>query len=83
MKSWFLYVVRCADGTFYTGVTTDVDRRLHEHNATRRGAKYTRTRRPVELIYRTDYKDRTTAQKAERYFKSLTRQEKEEIIKAN
>ena len=80
---WFLYVVRCADGTFYTGVTTDVTRRLHEHNTTKRGAKYTRTRRPVELIYRTDYKDRSTAQKAERYFKTLTRREKEEIIKVN
>ena len=45
-----MYVVACSDGTFYTGVTTDLDRRLNEHNNTKKGAKYTRSRRPVRLI---------------------------------
>ena len=56
MKAWHLYVVRCSDGTLYTGVTTDLDRRLHEHNVTKRGAKYTRTRRPVELVWSKEFK---------------------------
>ena len=83
MKPWFLYVVRCADDTLYTGVTTDITRRLHEHNVTKRGAKYTKTRRPVQLIYWVDHKDRSTAQKAERKFKKLSRQQKEAIIDAS
>ena len=49
-KRWFVYIVECNDGTLYTGVTTDVDRRLHEHNFSKKGAKYTRARRPVILI---------------------------------
>ena len=80
MKKWFLYVVRCSDGTLYTGVTTDVQRRLHEHNTTKRGAKYTKTRRPVKLVLAEVYVDRSSAQKAEAQFKKLKRQEKEEII---
>ena len=79
--NWFMYVVRCADDSFYTGVTTDIGRRLHEHNTTKKGAKYTRSRRPVKLIYFESYEDRSTAQKAENYFKSLCRQEKKSIIK--
>ena len=77
-----MYVVRCSDDTLYTGVTTDLKRRLHEHNATRRGAKYTRVRRPVRLIYFESYEDRSSAQKAESFFKSLCRQEKDSIIES-
>lgn len=72
--------MRCSDGTLYTGVTTDVQRRLHEHNTTKRGAKYTKTRRPVKLVLAEVYADRSSAQKAEARFKKLKRQEKEEII---
>tara|TARA_R110000765_G_scaffold352154_1_gene442057 strand:- start:164 stop:418 length:255 start_codon:yes stop_codon:yes gene_type:complete len=78
---WFLYVLQCSDGTYYTGVTTDVGRRLNEHNVSSRGAKYTKSRRPVELICWTTFDDRSTAQKAEYKFKSLTRKQKELIIK--
>jgi putative endonuclease len=82
-KVWFLYVVRCSDGTLYTGVTTDIGRRLHEHNNTSKGAKYTRPRRPVRLVYRIDFKDRSLAQKAEYKFKKLTRIQKEKTINEN
>ncbi len=51
IKEWYVYIMECSDGSYYTGVTTDVDRRLHEHNNTSKGAKYTRCRRPVTLIY--------------------------------
>ena len=77
---WFLYVLQCSDGTYYTGITTDVVRRLNEHNASSRGAKYTKTRRPVKLVYWIDFKDRSTAQKAEYKFKQLTQKQKESII---
>ena len=79
-KSWFLYVVRCSDDTLYTGVTTDISRRIHEHNTGPKGAKYTRTRRPVELVYSVDYDNRSSAQQAEYKFKKLTRQQKNEVI---
>jgi len=80
---WFLYVVRCSDNSFYTGITTDITRRLNEHNTTSKGAKYTRSRRPVELVYWTDFKDRSTAAKAEARFKKLSRKEKEMILDLN
>ena len=80
MKVWYLYVVRCVDSTLYTGITTDVDRRVREHNASRRGAKYTRTRRPVELVWTKEYKSRSEAQKAEYSFKKLFHKEKWEVI---
>ena len=79
-RRWKLYVVRCSDCTLYTGVTTDADRRLHEHNSTNKGAKYTRVRRPVVLIYSEEYENRSAAQKAEHQFKKLTRKQKEERI---
>jgi len=79
-KIWFLYVVRCNDGTLYTGVTTDIQRRLYEHNNTSKGAKYTRPRRPVCLVYWIDFEDRSNAQKAEYKFKKLTRKQKDKII---
>ena len=79
-KPWYLYVVRCSDDTLYTGVTTDISRRVHEHNTTSKGAKYTRTWRPVELVYWIDFDNRSSAQKAEYKFKKLTRKQKDEVI---
>ena len=81
MSGWFMYVVKCSDGTLYTGITTDVMRRLHEHNGTKRGAKYTRARRPVKLVHCIDFNDRSSASKAEARFKRLSRKEKMEKIK--
>jgi putative endonuclease len=77
---WFLYVLKCGDGTLYTGVTTNIQRRLKEHNTSSRGAKYTKTRRPVEMVYWTCFKDQSLAQKAEYKFKQLTRKQKEKVI---
>ena len=77
---WYLYVVRCSDETFYTGVTTNIARRINEHNTSHRGAKYTRTRRPVELVFWSDFESRATAQQAEYKFKKLTRAQKEKVI---
>ena len=77
---WYLYVLRCNDNTMYTGVTTNLARRLNEHNASPRAAKYTKSRRPVKLVYWVAFSDRSSAQKAEYKFKQLTRKQKEKII---
>ncbi len=83
IREWYLYALLCSDGTYYTGVTTDLQRRLNEHNTSRRGAKYTRTRRPVKLVYSKYFVDRSSAQKAEYQFKQLTRRQKEKTINEN
>lgn len=77
---WWLYVLLCADGSYYTGVTTNTERRLYEHNHTKRGAKYTRTRRPTRIVFLELHPDRSSAMKAESKFKRLTRKQKEEKI---
>lgn len=75
--SWVLYVVECADGTLYTGISTDIDRRVWEHNhSDKKGARYTRTRRPVKLLVTWPYPDRSSATKAENKFKRLSRKSK-------
>ena len=78
---WYLYVVQCNDGTLYTGVTLDTDRRIFEHNTSRRGAKYTRARRPVKLVYKRRYDNQAEALQAEYQFKKLLRGQKLQIIK--
>ena len=69
-RSWFVYIVRCADQTLYTGVAVDVDARIVQHNSGR-GAKYTRGRLPVELIYREPAADRSAALRREAEIKRL------------
>lgn len=78
---WYLYVVECADRSLYTGVTTDVQRRLREHNKSTKGAKYTRSRRPVKLVYYEEHVDRSAACKAEYALKKMSRKNKLEYIK--
>lgn len=73
---YFLYLLQCADGTLYTGITTDLKRRLAEHNTSLRGAKYTRGRRPVVLVYSKRFRSRCAASSAESQMKKLTRAEK-------
>lgn len=75
-SKWFMYVLQCADDTLYTGITTDLERRLHEHNHTPRGAKYTRCRRPVSLVASWEHESRSEAASAEWCFKQLTRNAK-------
>ena len=79
-NSWKLYILRCRDGSLYTGITTDVQKRLAAHNVGK-GAKYTRGRGPLELVYREDCGDHSAALKREREIKSLTREEKLKLIK--
>ena len=78
-KVWYLYILRCRDGTLYTGITTDVDKRFAAHNSGK-GAKYTRGRGPLELLYRETCGDHSAALKRELEMKKLSRQEKEEFI---
>jgi len=80
-QEWFLYLLRCADGTLYTGVTTDLDRRLGEHNAGR-GARYTAGRRPVWLIASWRFPGRSEAQQAEARLRRLPHGEKERLALA-
>lgn len=77
----FVYVVECVDGTLYTGWTTDLERRVKAHNAGR-GARYTRERLPVRLVYWEEVSDRATAQKRELAIKRLRRSKKLEMIAA-
>lgn len=78
MSEHWVYLVRCADETYYAGYTTDVDRRLEEHNAGE-GAKYTRGRTPVELVYRERCSSRSAALAREHELKLLAREDKHEL----
>lgn len=75
----YVYVLECADGTYYTGYTTDVERRVAEHDAGE-GAKYTRGRTPVELVHTERYETRSAAMSREHEIKSLSRAAKEGLI---
>ena len=78
-KKWFLYILRCGDGSLYTGITTDVEARLAQHRAGK-GAKYTRGRGPLEVVYTEECGDHSMALKRELAVKALPREEKERII---
>ena len=78
---WFLYVVECGDSSLYCGITTNVERRIHEHNHTNKGAKYTRSRRPVKLVCIVDYPDRSRSSKAEAAFKKMPAPLKRKLVK--
>ena len=75
MKAWYFYVLQCKDTSLYTGITTDVNRRISEHNS-KKGAKYTRSRVPVRLVYSRQVKGRSAASKLEASFKKLSRENK-------
>ena len=75
----YMYVVQCADGTLYTGYTTDIERRIKTHNAGK-GAKYTRSRLPVTLVYYETYPTKQEAMRREWEIKQLTREEKKKLI---
>ena len=78
--TWFVYILRCADDTFYTGITTDVTRRVNEHNQGKKSANYTRQRRPVELIYSEPAQNRSKASMREYAIKQLNREDKRLLI---
>ena len=78
-KGNYTYIVKCSDGSLYTGWTTDVTRRVKEHNEGK-GAKYTKSRRPVELVYYEAFETKQEAMKREYAIKQLSREEKEKLI---
>lgn len=81
--SYFVYILECSDGSLYTGITKDIQRRLNEHNTSEKGAKYTKTKRPVKIVYEESAQDRSIASKREYAIKKLTRVKKLELIEDN
>lgn len=82
--AWQVYIVRCADGSLYTGIARDLERRIAEHNGDiGQGASYTRSRRPVRLVYREPAADRSAASRREYQIKQLSRAEKLALIVAS
>jgi len=79
-QEWFVYMVRCADNSLYSGITTDIKRRIIEHNTLKSGAKYTKSRRPVTLVYSETSDNKSTASKRESILKKLSKQAKEALI---
>lgn len=82
VKPYYVYLLVCADGTFYTGITTDTFRRVGEHNTSLKGAKYTKARRPVSLVYEEVCDSRATAQKREYTLRKLSHVEKAKLIES-
>ena len=82
-KDWKVYIVECSDGTYYTGITTNVRRRILEHNYGLKSAKYTRSRRPVRLIYEETVANRSRASKREYQIKKLKRSDKTLLIESD
>ena len=80
MARWILYIVRCRDRSLYTGITTDIEKRIKCHNEGR-ASKYTRSRRPVRLVYKIDVGDESSARKEEARIKGLSRKEKLLLLK--
>jgi len=79
-KPWYIYIVECRDKSLYTGITTDLSRRIGEHNSTRKGAKYTRPRRPVTLAYYETVVSRAVATSREHQIKKMTTAAKHALI---
>lgn len=77
---WYVYIVRCSDETLYTGVAKDVERRVKEHNNSPLGAKYTRARRPVTLVYQEEVASRSDAGKREHEIKAMSRARKQRLV---
>lgn len=80
--NWYVYILECCDGTFYTGITTDPVRRLAEHNRGALGARYTRARRPVRLVYQEPAASRAAASRREHVLRRLHRADKRALVAA-
>jgi putative endonuclease len=81
MSQWCVYMLRCRDGSLYTGYTNDMDKRLEAHNNGKLAAKYTRSRRPVTLVYREQLPSRSAAMKRECALKKLSKAQKEALLR--
>lgn len=77
---YFVYILQCSDGTYYTGCTNNLKKRLKEHNTSKWGAHYTKIRRPVELVYKEKYKTLKEARKREKEIKDWKREKKEKVM---
>ncbi len=82
-KTNFVYILECSDKTLYTGYTVDIKKRIENHNSEKNGAKYTRVRQPVTLIYVEEFETKSEALKREHEIKKLSRSKKLELIKQN
>ena len=80
--AFFVYMLKCSDGTLYTGSTSDVQKRVHAHNFLKSGARYTRTRRPVKVVYSKKFVSKQRAMRREYQLKQLTRIQKLELVKS-
>ncbi|EQC43017.1 GIY-YIG catalytic domain protein [Bacteriovorax sp. BSW11_IV] len=80
-KNWFLYIIKTKNNKLYTGITTDVERRFEEHKSGKKGAKFFRGNTPVKIMYTEVCKNRSEASKREAHIKSLTRPQKDALIK--
>lgn len=78
--AWYVYIIKASDGSLYTGVTTDVERRFSEHCSPDKGARYFRGRKPLEVVYTESHPDRSSAQRREAAIKNLSRDHKLELI---
>lgn len=80
---YYVYILQCSDNSLYTGITTDINRRIQEHNddISTKGARYTRARRPVHLVYQSLFNNRSEASAEESRIKKLTKKQKELLIK--
>lgn len=78
--SYFVYILECSDKSLYTGITTDIKKRLDEHNTSEKGAKYTKARRPVTLLYFEKSENRSSASKREYEIKKLPRTKKLQLV---
>lgn len=81
--SYYVYILKCADGTYYTGSTNNLEKRIHTHNNLKTGAKYTRVRRPVELVYQEKFETKNEALKREHAIKHLTHSQKQSLTSTN
>jgi putative endonuclease len=79
---WHVYLLECNDGSLYCGISKDLKRRLKEHNGSPKGAKYTRCRRPVKLVWHKDVKDRSIASREELRIKKLSKSQKWALVRA-
>jgi len=80
--AYYVYIVECGDGTLYAGSTTDLGKRLHAHNHLKTGARYTRARRPVKLVYSKKFANKQRAMRREYELKQLNRSQKLELVKS-
>lgn len=80
-NTWYVYFLRCNDNSLYAGITTDISRRLYQHNHTKLGAKYTRAKRPVTLVFIETALDKSAASKREYQLRKLTKVQKEKLVR--